>query len=206
MIRRGGVGFGPAFLFGQIISSPAEKSQRDMRHLLGQKTGLIGQVRDLVEPTAEAMGYRVVRIRLVGGSPQTLQIMAERFDGTMTVDDCAELSHAVSALLDIEDPISGEYMLEMSSPGIDRPLVREDDFDRFAGYEAKVEMADLLDGRKRFRGLLKGTQNGDVLIDMEGALARLPFDQISEAKLVMTDELMEAALKAQSPAETTGMH
>ncbi len=177
-----------------------------MRHLLGQKTGLIGQVRDLVEPTAEAMGYRVVRIRLVGGSPQTLQIMAERFDGTMTVDDCAELSHAVSALLDIEDPISGEYMLEMSSPGIDRPLVREDDFDRFAGYEAKVEMADLLDGRKRFRGLLKGTQNGDVLIDMEGALARLPFDQISEAKLVMTDELMEAALKAQSPAETTGMH
>ncbi len=177
-----------------------------MRHLLGQKTGLIGQVRDLVEPTAEAMGYRVVRIRLIGGSPQTLQIMAERFDGTMTVDDCAELSHAVSALLDIEDPISGEYMLEMSSPGIDRPLVREDDFDRFAGYEAKVEMADLLDGRKRFRGLLKGTQSGDVLIDMEGTLARLPFDQISEAKLVMTDELMEAALKAQSPAETTGMH
>ena len=173
---------------------------------MGQKTGLIGQVRDLVEPTAEAMGYRVVRIRLIGGSPQTLQIMAERFDGTMTVDDCAELSHAVSALLDIEDPISGEYMLEMSSPGIDRPLVREDDFDRFAGYEAKVEMADLLDGRKRFRGLLKGTQDGEVLIDMEGTLARLPFDQISEAKLVMTDELMEAALKAQSPAESTGMH
>ena len=177
-----------------------------MRQLLGQKTGLIGKVRDLVEPTAEAMGYRVVRIRLIGGSPQTLQIMAERFDGTMTVDDCADLSHAVSALLDIEDPISGEYMLEMSSPGIDRPLVREDDFDRFAGYEAKVEMADLIDGRKRFRGLLKGTQDGDVLIDMDGTLACLPFDQISEAKLVMTDELMEAALKAQAPAESTGMH
>lgn len=176
-----------------------------MRQLPGQQTGLIGQVRGIVEPTAEAMGYRVVRVRIVGGSPQTLQIMAERFDGTMTVDDCAELSHAVSALLDVEDPISGEYMLEMSSPGIDRPLVREDDFDRFAGYETKIEMIDMIDGRKRFRGLLKGSDGSDVLLDMDGQIARLPFDQIAEAKLVMTDALMEAALKTQS-AETPELH
>ncbi len=158
-----------------------------------------------MEPTAEAMGYRVVRVRIIGGAPQTLQIMAERFDGTMTVDDCAELSHAVSALLDVEDPISGEYMLEMSSPGIDRPLVREDDFDRFAGYETKIEMIDMIDGRKRFRGLLKGSDGSDVLLDMDGQIARLPFNQIAEAKLVMTDALMEAALKAQS-AETPELH
>lgn len=177
-----------------------------MRQLPGQQTGLIGRLRELVEPTAEAMGFRVVRIRMVGGSPQTLQIMAERFDGTMTVDDCADLSHAVSALLDVDDPISGEYMLELSSPGIDRPLVREDDFDRFAGYEAKVETLELIDGRKRFRGMLKGSDGDQILIDMDGTIARLPFDQIAEAKLVMTDALMEAALKAQTPSEASGMH
>ncbi len=177
-----------------------------MRHLSGQKTGQIGRVRDIVEPTAEAMGFRVVRIRMIGGAPQTLQIMAERFDGTMTVDDCAELSHAVSALLDIEDPIPGEYVLELSSPGIDRPLVREDDFDRYAGYETKIEMAELIEGRKRFRGMLKGCDGDDVVLDVDGTPVHLAFDRIAEAKLVMTDALMEAALKAQTPSETPDLH
>lgn len=177
-----------------------------MRQLQGQLTGLIGRLRELVGPTAEAMGFRVVRIRLMSGSPQTLQIMAERTDGTMTVDDCADLSHAVSALLDVEDPIPEEYMLEVSSPGIDRPLVREDDFDRFAGYEVKVETMEMIDGRKRFKGLLKGSDGDRILIDMSGTVVRLPFERIAEAKLVMTDVLMEAALKAQAPTDTPGMH
>lgn len=176
-----------------------------MRQLSGQETGLIGRLREIIEPTAEAMGFRVVRVRMVGGSPQTMQIMAERFDGTMTVEDCAELSRAVSALLDIEDPISGDYLLELSSPGIDRPLVREDDFDRFAGNEAKIETTDLIDGRKRFRGPLKGLDGDCVLIDIDGETARVPFEQIAEAKLVLTDALMEAALKAQSGSETSGL-
>jgi ribosome maturation factor RimP len=150
----------------------------------------------LIAPTVEAMGYSLVRVRL-GGSPRRLQVMAERSDGTaMTVDGCAALSKALSALLDVEDPIEGAYALEVSSPGIDRPLVRLADFDRFAGFEAKIVTGAPVDGRHRFRGRLLGTDSAAVQIDVGGevGVAAVPFDAIRDAKLVLTDELIAATL------------
>lgn len=150
----------------------------------------------LIAPTVEAMGYSLVRVRL-GGSPRRLQVMAEGGGGAaMTVDDCAALSKALSALLDVEDPIPGAYALEVSSPGIDRPLVRLADFDRFAGFEAKIVAAQPIDGRRRFRGRLLGTANGAVRIELGGDLgvAAVPFDAILEAKLVLSDELIAATV------------
>ncbi|MCW2245148.1 ribosome maturation factor RimP [Azospirillum fermentarium] len=124
--------------------------------------------------------------------------MAERADGAaMTVDDCADISHAVSALLDVEDPISGPYTLEVSSPGIDRPLTRLKDFERFAGFEAKLESRIAVDGRKRFKGLLRGVEEGEILLDTEQGPARVPFDNVLRAKLVLTDELIRASADAQ---------
>lgn len=157
-------------------------------------------VEELIAPSVEAMGYALVRVRLMGGKVRpTLQVMAERRDGAeMGVDDCADLSRAISALLDVEDPISGSYLLEVSSPGIDRPLVKAADFERFAGYEAKLETRRALDGRKRFRGRLLGLEDGSVhlaLGDGSGARAEIPLADVAEAKLVLTDELIETALK-----------
>jgi ribosome maturation factor RimP len=147
----------------------------------------------IIEPSLEAMGYRVVRVMLVGSGRPTLQIMAERRDErAMTVDDCAQISRSVSALLDVADPIVGAYMLEVSSPGIDRPLTRPEDYDRFAGFAASIELAAPQDGRKRFRGRLLGRAGEDVRLAGDTGEVRLPFVAIAKAKLVITDDLLAA--------------
>jgi ribosome maturation factor RimP len=124
-----------------------------------------------------------------------LQIMAERPDGTMEVDDCADLSRAISAVLDVEDPIEAEYALQVSSPGIDRPLTRPQDFENWDGWTAKLETSELVSGRKRFKGELRGVQDGEILIEIEEGVIGLSFDMLSDAKLVMTDELIAESLK-----------
>jgi ribosome maturation factor RimP len=150
----------------------------------------------IIEPSLEAMGYRLVRVMFLGARRATLQIMAERIDDApMTVDDCTEISRSVSALLDVADPIADAYMLEVSSPGIDRPLTRPEDYDRFAGFEAKIELGRPLDGRKRFRGRILGRapESADLvrLVDEAGEI-QLPLADIAKAKLVITDDLLAA--------------
>ena len=148
----------------------------------------------LIEPSLAAMGYHLVRVARSGGRRATLQFMAERLDDlAMTVDDCAQLSHSVSALLDIHDPIVGSYTLEISSPGIDRPLVRREDYDRFIGLEAKIELATSVEGRKRFRGRLLGTAEGTIRLLTDAGEIGLPLDAVARAKLVLTDDLIEGA-------------
>jgi ribosome maturation factor RimP len=156
---------------------------------------------ELLDPVAEAAGYAIVRLRLMGGDhARRLQIMAERPDGTMVVEDCTVLAHAVSEVLDAADPIRGEYTLEVSSPGIDRPLTRLADFETYAGYEARIELDRLVENRKRFKGVLAGVEDGQVAIDLEGEdeTALVPFPWISEAKLVITDQLMKRGADARA--------
>lgn len=154
---------------------------------------LARRIEGLIAPSLEAMGYDVVRIRATGSQRKTLQVMGERRDRRgMTVEDCAEISRTVSAILDVEDPIAGSYTLEVSSPGIDRPLVRHADFARFVGFEAKVELREAMAGRKRFRGRLLGVTGMGVCIEGADGEVELPFADIGEAKLVLTDELIEA--------------
>lgn len=148
----------------------------------------------LVEPTLEAMGFRLVRVRVTGGGRPVLQLMAERHDGRMNVDDCTEVSRAVSAILDVEDPIAGAYMLEVSSPGIDRPLVRADDFEKYAGFVAKLETRAPVEGRKRFKGQLGLLTDGKVAIKTEHGDVAIPLAEIAEARLVLTDELIRASM------------
>ena len=149
----------------------------------------------IVMPTIESMGFELVRLGLMGGKRATLQIMAERPDGTMEVEDCAGLSRQLSVILDVEDPIAAEYTLEVSSPGIDRPLTRLTDFDRWEGYEAKLETTELIEGRKRFKGLLAGTEGNEVLLEIEEGTVGLEFDWLADAKLVLTDELITESLR-----------
>lgn len=148
----------------------------------------------LIEPVCNEMGYDLVRLQMQGGNTRkVLQIMAERKDRkAMTVEDCADLSRAISPVLDEKDPIEDNYTLEVSSPGIDRPLVKLDDFDRFKGFEAKVEALSLIDGRKRFSGRLRGVDGNDVILSFADDDVRIPFDQIAKAKLVLTDGLLKA--------------
>ena len=155
----------------------------------------------ILEPAIEAAGYRLVRLRLMGGKTKTLQIMAERPDGTMSVEDCAILSHALLDFIEQEDPLEGDYELEVSSPGIDRPLTRLMDFARYAGHEAKVELAAPVDGRKRFRGLLLGLDGNQVAMESQGTRISFPFRGIAEAKLVLTDKLIQEDLKARKTAQ-----
>jgi ribosome maturation factor RimP len=147
----------------------------------------------IIEPPLANMGYSLVQIRLREGGQRTLQIMAERKDGrNMTVDDCADISHNVSALLDVEDPIPGAYTLEISSPGIDRPLVKLEDFRRFKGFEAKLETKLPIEGRKRFKGKIHGVEGEEISMrTAEGVQARIPFHMVQSAKLVLTDELID---------------
>ncbi|WP_119419411.1 ribosome maturation factor RimP [Desertibaculum subflavum] len=159
-----------------------------------------GRLASLIEPTLDAMGFRLVRLRIGGGGRPVLQLMAERADGSMSIDDCTEVSRAVSAVLDVEDPIAGAYNLEVSSPGIDRPLVRTDDFARHQGFVVRIETRIPVDGRKRFKGKLGPVEGDKVRIDYEtsdkvGGQAAIPIAEIAEAKLVLTDELIQAALK-----------
>jgi len=166
----------------------------------------------ILEPAIEAAGFRLVRLRLMGGKTKTLQIMAERPDGTMNVEDCTALSHALLDFIEREDPLEGDYELEVSSPGIDRPLTRLTDFARWAGHEAKIELIAPLagagespgdpasKGRKRFRGILLGLEGTDVAIETQGARVSFPFKGIAEAKLVLTDKLIQEDLKARKSA------
>ena len=150
----------------------------------------------MLEPTVSALGFELIRVTYGGGRKPTLQIMAERPDGTMTVDDCAILSREVSALLDVEDPLSGEYLLEVSSPGIDRPLTRRKDFERWMGFDAKVEMNTQIDGRRRFRGKLLALDADDLTVETDEGTIVLDLGDVSKAKLLLTDELMAAVQKS----------
>ncbi|HMC93860.1 MAG TPA: ribosome maturation factor RimP [Polyangia bacterium] len=170
---------------------------------------------ELLDPVAEAAGYAIVRLRLMGGEhARRLQIMAERpSDGDMNVEDCARLSRAISEIMDAADPIAGEYTLEVSSPGVDRPLTRLADFAAYQGYEARIELDRLAEGRKRFKGLLVGVDDGQVAVDLEGEeeTALIPFYWIVEAKLVLTDQLMKRgadvrAARLQSETQTQDSH
>ncbi len=164
----------------------------------------------LADPVAAGLGLEIVRVRVMSGKKQRLQIMTDRLDGTgVDVDDCARLSRGLSDVFEVEDPVSGEYDLEISSPGIDRPLTTLAHFARWEGYEAKIELDRMVEGRKRFRGMLAGVEDGNVLLDMDGEedTALIPFDWIADAKLVLTDALIEADLKARggnAPAQTEG--
>jgi ribosome maturation factor RimP len=168
------------------------------------KTGMDKRLAEIVQPVIEDMGFELVRIRLMGGQVPTLQIMAERPQGGIEVDECAEISTAVSAVLDVEDPIIDTYTLEVSSPGIDRPLTRLKDFDTYEGYEARLETSEMIEGRKRFRGVLAGVEDGEVLINLDEGTIGLQFDWLTDAKLVMTDELIRLMLKARKKADAQG--
>ena len=160
------------------------------------------RIAQAIEPSLEGMGYRLVRVVITSGRRPTLQVMAERRDDQpMTVEDCAQISHSVSAILDVADPIAGAYMLEISSPGIDRPLVRLEDYDRFSGFEVQIELARPIEGRKRFRGRLLGTAAETVRVATETGEVRLPFAEVARAKLVITDDLLDAARRA-APRQT----
>jgi ribosome maturation factor RimP len=163
------------------------------------------RIAQTIKPSLDAMGYRLVRVVITSGRRPTLQVMAERADDRpITLDDCVEISHSVSALLDVADPIASAYMLEVSSPGIDRPLVRLEDYDRFTGFEAKIELSRPIEGRRRFRGRLLGTAGGNVRLATERGETELPLDTVARARLVITDDLIaaagpEAAINLQPP-------
>ena len=152
----------------------------------------------LITPTLRGEGYALVRVRLSGARRTTLQVMAERLDGeAMTVDDCANISRVLSALLDVEDPVSGSYDLEVSSPGLDRPLVKIEDFTRYAGFEVEVRTQALLSGSRRFRGRLVGVTGTEVSVNLSDAncVIQIPFVEICEAKLVMAEDVVAVARK-----------
>jgi ribosome maturation factor RimP len=176
------------------LSGPADET----RFIL--ESGVAARVASLVEPVLESMGYRLVLVRLMAGTDAILEIMAEREDGTMTVEDCEAVSHAVSPLLDVHDPVEGSYRLQISSPGIDRPLVRPADFERWSGHEARIELKEPVSGRKRFRGPLEGFAEGEVRIEIDvpdvgPQIIGLPLDLIGTAKLVLTDDLVRETLR-----------
>jgi ribosome maturation factor RimP len=171
-----------------------------------RETGTDARVALLIRPLLTSMGFRLVRVRLSGQNGLTLQIMAERLDGTMTVTDCEELSKAVSPLLDVEDVIDKAYHLEVSSPGIDRPLVRKSDFGQWSGHLVKLETSVPVAERKRFRGKIAETTEDEVVIERDVAsygdepVVRVPFDAISEARLILTDDLVRDALRQDKKA------
>ena len=155
----------------------------------------------IAEPIADDLGYDIVRIRVMANKRTTVQILAERkSDGTFKVEDCAKLSRELSAVLEVEDPLRDPYALEVSSPGIDRPLTRLKDFEAWEGYEAKIETTELIDGRKRFKGELRGVEDQEVLIEIPEGIIGLQFDWLDDAKLVLTDELITASLNARKDA------
>lgn len=163
------------------------------------KTAMDRRLADIITPVIEGLGFELVRIRLMGGATRTLQIMADRPEGGIEVDDCGEISTAVSAVLDVEDPIEENYVLEVSSPGIDRPLTRLKDFEMWKGWEARVETTELIDGRRRFKGTLAGIDGDEVLIEIEEAgetlTIGLQFEWLADAKLILTDELITEMLR-----------
>ncbi|HVY58865.1 MAG TPA: ribosome maturation factor RimP [Xanthobacteraceae bacterium] len=179
----------------------------DIEPRLVTETGLAARVGTLAEPVLEALGYRLVRVRVSGFAGCTVQIMAERPDGTMSIEDCEAASRALSPVLDVADPVERAYRLEISSPGIDRPLVRRSDFDRYAGHVAKIELTAPIDGRRRFRGVLLGTENDTVRLRSDEAApgepadVLLPIGEVAEAKLVLTDALVAESLRRSKAQE-----
>lgn len=166
-----------------------------------RETGVAARVARAIEPTLDDLGFRLVRVKVSARDGCTVQIMAERPDGTMSVEECVEVSRALSPVLDVADPVDRAYHLEISSPGIDRPLVRRSDFVTWAGHEARIELEQALDGRKRFRGLLQGLDGENVQLKSTEApegqeTVSLRLDHIGTARLVLTDALIRAALKA----------
>lgn len=164
------------------------------------KAAIDRRMAEIITPVIEDLGYELVRVRLMTGKNTILQIMADKPEGGIEVDDCAKISTAVGATLDVEDPIVEEYALEVSSPGIDRPLTRLKDFESFEGYEAKIETTELIDGRRRFKGQLAGIDGTDVLINVEEGTIGLQFNWLSDAKLVLTDELIAEMLRQRKAA------
>lgn len=163
------------------------------------KTAIDRRLAEILTPVIEGLGFELVRVRLMGGKMRILQIMADRPEGGIEVDECARISTAVSAVLDVEDPIEDQYVLEVSSPGIDRPLTRLKDFEMWKGWEARVETSELIDGRRRFKGTLAGAEEDEILIEIEEAgetlTIGLRFDWLSDAKLILTDELIAEMLR-----------
>ena len=163
------------------------------------KTAMDRRLADIVQPVIEGLGFELVRIRLMGGTTRTLQIMADKPEGGIEVDHCGDISTAVSAVLDVEDPIEENFILEVSSPGIDRPLTRLKDFEMWKGWEARIETTELIDGRRRFKGTLGGVEGDEVLIALdegkEPIVIGLQFDWLSDAKLILTDELISEMLR-----------
>jgi ribosome maturation factor RimP len=187
---------------------PDAKMTTDPR--LIAEPGLAARVAAIAEPVVEGMGYRLVRVRISAADGCTVQVMAERPDGTLAIEDCEEISHALSPVLDVADPVPQAYRLEISSPGIDRPLVRRSDFERHAGHVAKIEMNVPAEGRKRFRGVLLGVDGDAARIRIDDAKAEkagtkteflLPIEDMAEAKLVLTDDLIAEALRKGKAAE-----
>jgi ribosome maturation factor RimP len=169
-------------------------------HDLVARTAIDRRLAEIVKPAVEAAGFELVRLRLMSGKTRTLQIMADRAEGGIEIDDLGEITTMVSAVLDVEDPLEDAYVLEVSSPGIDRPLTRLKDFDTWSGYEARLETDELIDGRRRFKGTLQGTEGNEVLIEIEdhgeAVTIGLQFDWLSDAKLILTDELIAETLRA----------
>jgi ribosome maturation factor RimP len=190
VVQSGGLGWPTAFIFARTAPRLRAKTVEDR------------EILELVDPVADSLGLEIVRVRLMGGTlRRRLQIMAERpADNDISVEECARLSRAMSEVLDAADPIAGEYLLEVSSPGIDRPLTRLKDFDIFEGLEARLETDRMIEGRKRFKGLLAGTEDESIAIDLDGEddTALIPFDWLADAKLVMNDALLKrgAAIRA----------
>ena len=194
-----------------MVSNEAQAAStataQDQEPRLIVEPGLPARVAAIVEPVLGQIGFRLVRVRVSAAEGCTVQIMAERPDGTLTIDDCEDISRALSPVLDVADPIEKAYRLEVSSPGIDRPLVRKSDFDRYSGHLVRIEMAMAVNGRKRFKGTLAGTE-GDVARlardeapEGEEAVVSLPIEEMSEAKLVLTDELVTEALRREKAAK-----
>lgn len=183
------------------------QSELDTRFFV--ETGLAARIAEAIEPAVVDLGYRLVRVRMIGTDGQTLQVMAERPDGSMSVDDCETISRQISPLLDTYDFIPGSYRLEVSSPGIDRPLVRPSDFETWSGHTVKVELKEMIDGRKRYRGELEGYQNGEMRIEVDlpghgRQLIGIPVELLAEAKLVLTDELVRESLRRASKSGEIG--
>jgi ribosome maturation factor RimP len=195
-----------------LQAAPAASNQTEPRLIV--EPGLPARVASIAEPVIEQLGYRLVRVKISGADGCTVQIMAERPDGTMVVEDCETISRALSPVFDMADPVNRAYRLEISSPGIDRPLVRKSDFDRYAGSLVKIETEIPIDGRKRFRGQLLGTEGEAAKLRQDGkvddknedeavtdAEILLPIAEISEARLVLTDDLVRQALRREKSAK-----
>jgi ribosome maturation factor RimP len=181
-------------------ATPPSEGRPDTRRFL-RETGVAADIAAIVEPVLEDLGFRLVRVKVQGGgtADRIVQLMTERPDGSITIDDCEAISKGISPVLDVADPISGTYRLEISSPGIDRPLVRPSDFEDWSGHEARIELTEPVGGRKRFKGVLEGFEDGEVRIQADTGehgiqLLGLPVHLISDAKLVLTDELIREAL------------